>query len=86
MIGKSEVFVNQWINICEFFKATAAATVLEHTFNNGIGTFTMVVDLFLILNNIIGNIFCISQIPFVHFLFHFCQKFFVYLREIIDKI
>jgi len=86
VIGQPEVFIAEGIDIGKFFFPGTAAAVLEHSFNDGIGPFAMVDDLFLIFSHFIGKgpgLLCIS---FFQFFLLFLYQFAVYFRKVVDEI
>ena len=55
MISQSQIFISQRIDICWFFYTAAAATVLQHSFYNCIGSLAMVIYFLFVFFNIFCN-------------------------------
>ena len=60
--------------------------MLEHSFYNGIRTFSVIEYFFFVINNTLGNVLYFCQVSFLYFLIQFCKQFLVQFRKIVDKI
>jgi uncharacterized protein with PQ loop repeat len=90
MIAQPQVFIGQCVDVSRFFLPGAGATMLEHAFYNGIGTFAVVVDFFEVLFQSFrispSSSSSLSPLSFILSLFHFFYQFVAYFRKVVDKV
>ena len=86
MVGDAQVFVGELIDGDRFLCARICAGVLQHSFYDGIRPFSMLVDLFFILPDIIGYMDGLFYIATFQLLYLFVDKVFIDIRKIGYKV
>jgi len=86
MISQPHKFIGKGIYIGRLLIAAAGTRMLQHTFNNAVSAFAVMVYLLLVLFNIGGEGQSLLNIAGLKFFFHFIDHLLVHFRKIVDEV